>query len=168
MSYLYTSNHIDAYIFLQFYPCQCQLPITNTYIYTTITNNKKTHKTVWCSLISLFLTRTNIWVSLSLYLYTFSAVFFCPILFLFFCLLGSFGPETKNQPSRAFDDKQVKERANVSHIIYACRSLEVSSASQKKRNQNMKRTPVHFLVDQLCILYRGLDCMTRRKNTEQS
>jgi flagellar basal body-associated protein FliL len=116
--------------FSSFSPVNVNL-LSRTHTYTTITNNKKTNRTVWCSLISLFLTRTIIWVSLSLFIYILSCFFFAFFSF-FFCLLGSFGPETKNQPSQAFDDKQVKERANVSPIIYMCRSLEVSSVSQKK------------------------------------
>lgn len=89
-----------------------------------------------------FLTRTIIWVSLSLFIYILSC--FLPLLPLFslsLYLLGSVGPKTKNQPSRAFDDKQVKERANVSHIIYVCRPLEVSSVLQKKKDLKTKRTP---------------------------
>jgi hypothetical protein len=87
------------------------------------------------SYFSFFLPELSYGFLFSLFIYILSWFFFAPFsrfFFLLYCLLGSFGPKTKNQPSRAFDDKQVKERANVSHIIYVCRPLEVSSASQKR------------------------------------
>jgi hypothetical protein len=76
-------------------------------------------------------------------------------LLLLGCLLGSFGPKTKNQPSRAFDDKQVEERADVSHIIYVCSPPGGIISIVKKE----RKCP--FLFDQLCRLNRGLDWMTR-------
>ena len=142
MNYLLISNHIDAYTFLSFFcPCQCQAVITNigTHIHfqPSLTTRRQAgpYGTLLFLVFFFLLTRTIIWVSLfSIYIH--SQLFFLPhslsFFFLLYCLLGSFGPKTKNQPSRAFDDKQVKERANVSHIIYVCRPLEVSSASQKR------------------------------------
>ena len=48
--------------------------------------------------------------------------------FVRYYLLGSVGLTTKNQPSRALDDKQVKERtSSVRHIISIHHPLEVSS-----------------------------------------
>lgn len=83
----------------------------------SITSNKKINKTVWCSLTSRFFLPKLSYVFLFLYLYAFSAVFFAPILFFFSLVLPrSFGLETKNQPSRAFDDKQVREQARTSAI----------------------------------------------------
>jgi hypothetical protein len=118
--------------FFSFIPVNVNL-LSRTYTYTTITNTRRQTGPYGALLFPFFLPELS-YGFLFLYLYIHSQLFFflAPFSFFFCYLLGSFGPGTKNQPSRAFDDKQVKERANVSHIIYVCRPLEVSSASHKE------------------------------------
>jgi hypothetical protein len=99
------------------------------------TDEEKTDKPVWCSLISRLLARTIMWVSLSLFICILSC-FLPRSFFLFSCLPESFGPETKNQPSRALaDKKKVKERTSASYILCICRPLEVSSVPQKEKEK---------------------------------
>jgi hypothetical protein len=129
--------------FFSFIPVNVNcLSRTHTYTQPSLTTRRQTGP--YGALLFLFflLELSYGFLSLSIYIHS-QLFFFCPILF-FFCLLGSFGPETKNQPSRVFDDKQVKERASVSHIIYACHPLEVSSASEKKKLKDQKNANALF------------------------
>jgi hypothetical protein len=127
------------------------------HIQPSLTTRRQTEPYGALSFLSsfFFLARTIIWVSLSLFIYILSCFFLPYSLLLLGCLLGSFGPKTKNQPSRAFDDKQVEERADVSHIIYVCSPPGGIISIVKKE----RKCP--FLFDQLCRLNRGLDWMTR-------
>ncbi len=71
--------------FFSFGPCQCQSSLTNTHTFPTIINNEKTSRTVWYSPISLFLTRTIIWVSFfSIYIHSQLFFFFAPFSRFFF------------------------------------------------------------------------------------
>ena len=121
-----------------FYPCQCHLlSWTRIYITTTTTNNKKTTRDSYGTLLFLFFfSYPNYHMGFFFSIYMHSQLFFAPFSRFspsLFYLPGTFGPIVKNQPSRAFDDKQARERAHVSHIIYVCRPLELSSVSQKKK-----------------------------------
>ena len=118
------------------------------------------------SYFSLFsLTRTIIWVSFSLFICILSCFLPRSLAFLspspaLFYLPGTFGPMVKNQPSRAFDDKQARERAHVSHIIYVCRPLELSSVSQKKTSERKRTQNVLHTRSAGYLLCSALDCMT--------